>query len=173
MIAPNPMNKRGFTLIELLVVIAIIAVLVAFSATNYVGVRSRAKDIKKKTELSQLKNALRLYYNDYVTYPGPGTVSANTFNGCGSAAPPGADCLTTCSGSFAAGATNCDTVYMKLLPPAADYAWGYQQAAGGDDFCLWTTLENASDAEIANSQAKCAATCALIAPSTDYVLCAD
>lgn len=167
-------NKNdGFTLIELLVVIAIIAVLVAFVVANFVGARSRAKDVRKKAELTQLKNALRLYYNDYSTYPQPGTAVSNDIEGCGSATPPVASCATACSGQFAAGATNCDMVYMKLLPQATEYVWSYRQMNSGDDFCLWATLDNASDADIAKSQTKCSSVCGAVVSSSDYVLCAD
>lgn len=176
------MNKRvtsyglrvtGFTLIELLVVIAIIAVIVAFSVTNYVGIRSRAKDVKKKTELMGVKNALRLFYTDFNVYPGPATTITNNVNGCGTASPPTSSCASTCAGRFAYGATGCDIVLMKQLPPATDYVWSYLQVASGDDFCLWTTLENSSDGDIAKSQAKCATSCSSFVPSTSYVLCAD
>ncbi len=164
--------KKGFTLIELLVVIAIIAVLVAFAATNYVGVRSRAKDVRKKAELGQVKTALRLYYNDKASYPGPSAATAtNDLDGCGAAA--NLSCSTTCSGQFAAGGTGCETIYMKLLPPATDYAWSYRQTGSGDNFCLWATLENTSDGEIAKSQSKCSSVCTGITPTTDYVLCTD
>jgi prepilin-type N-terminal cleavage/methylation domain-containing protein len=168
-----PITNKGFTLIELLVVIAIIAILVAFAVANYVGVRSRANDIKKKTELSAIKNALRLYYNDNAMYPGPSTQTSNTLSGCGSASPPSDDCMTACAGQFAVGPTGCDIVYMKQLPPASDYTWNYAQRDSGDDFCLWATLETTSDAEIANSQAKCSSQCSLLVDSNDYVVCAD
>lgn len=164
------MNKKGFTLIELLVVIGIIAVLIAFASTNYVGVRSRAKDIRKKVELSQLKNALRLYYNDYMLYPGPATTATNDINGCGATGTN--SCDAACSGQFAA-AAGCANVYMKLLPPAEDYEWGYRQVSGGDNFCLWTTLENSSDTETEKSQMKCTGVCTGVAPATAYVICAD
>ncbi len=167
-------NKNdGFTLIELLVVIAIIAVLVAFVVVNFVGARSRAKDLKKKTELSQLKNALRLYYNDFNVYPGPAAAVDNDIEGCGNGTPASSSCVTACNGQFAAGPTQCDNVYMKLLPTATDYTWTYQQMNSGDDFCLWTTLENASDADITRSQTKCSSVCGAAVPATDYVLCAD
>lgn len=166
-------KNTGFTLIELLVVIAIIAILVAFAVANYVGVRSRANDIKKKTELTAIKNALRLYYNDNASYPGPTTETSNTFDGCGSGSPPSDDCLTTCAGQFAVGPTGCDIVYMKQLPLASDYAWSYAQRDSGDDFCLWATLETTSDAEIANSQAKCSSQCASLVGAADYAVCAD
>ena len=168
------MNKsQGFTLIELLVVIAIIAILVAFVSVNFVGARQRANDVKRKGELQQVKTALRLYYNDFNTYPGPAIQSNNTFNGCGTATPPASNCLTTCSGVFGAGGTGCSNVYMKLLPPASDYTWSYRQVSSGDDFCMWTTLNNASDTEIAKSQLKCSASCTGIAPAGSYVLCSD
>lgn len=165
--------KKGFTLIELLVVIAIIAILVAFISANFLGARQRAKDVKKKAEFRQMKNALRLYYNDYNTYPGPSTTSTNTLHGCGSGSPPNTDCATQCSGVFASGA-GCTEIYMKLLPPASDYVWSYQQRSAGDDFCLWTTLENTSDPEIEKSHTKCSSVCpGSVVSSTDYVQCAD
>ncbi|HUD19784.1 MAG TPA: type II secretion system protein [Patescibacteria group bacterium] len=160
--------ERGFTLIELLVVIAIIAVLIAFAVTNYLGARQRAKDVKKKSELQELKTALRLYYNDFNIYPPDATT--NDLDGCGNATPPIASCN---SGEFAAG-TN---VYMKLLPQAASYVWHYQPVGvARDDFCLWATLDNASDTDITASQAKCADSCKSANPAlttSDYTLCAD
>ena len=56
--------SRGFSLIELLVVIAITAALIAVALPNFVGARERARDVKRKAEMAELRNALRLYYND-------------------------------------------------------------------------------------------------------------
>lgn len=173
------MNKKrrsgGFTLIELLVVIAIIAILIAFVVANFVGARSRAKDLKKKAELQELKSALRLYYNDYTIYPGPDATTTNQINGCGSLTPPSEDCATQCSGQFAVGGVSgCSMVYLKQLPLASDYVWSYNQQVSGDNFCLWTSLENVSDGEITRSKAKCNAICGTLATgTTDYVVCAD
>jgi prepilin-type N-terminal cleavage/methylation domain-containing protein len=172
----NPIRlRKGFTLIELLVVIAIIAILVAFVGANFLGARQRAKDIKKKSELVQMKNALRLYYNDYSTYPGPTSISSvTTINGCGNNTPPDEDCADTCANQFAAGGTGCENVYMKRLPTAADdFSWTYGSVASGENFCLTTTLENVSDSDLAKSQASCLVACG--APATDdvYMACAD
>lgn len=169
------MKKQvGFTLIEILVVIAIIAILVAFISSNFLGARQRAKDVKKKAEFRQVKNALRLYYNDYNSYPGPSSESRdNSFDGCRLGTPPSGDCATECNGVFATGAA-CSEVYMKLLPPASDYTWSYQQRNAGDDFCIWTTMENVSDPEIEKSHTRCASVCpSSIVPTADYVGCAD
>jgi len=158
-------KKQGFTLIELLVVIAIIAVLVAFAVANFVGARNRAFDIKKKSELQQVKNALRLYYNDFQSYPGPASPSTNSFDGCGTATVP-----ATCTNEF----VNGTTVYMKQLPNYSPINWHYEQESSGDDFCLWTALNNKSDTDIADSQTRCVICNAVgYTPATDYVLCAD
>jgi len=63
-------NKiKGFSLVELLVVISIIAVLTAIVVINFVGARERARDAKKIQDMSSLKNALRMYYNENQVYP--------------------------------------------------------------------------------------------------------
>ncbi|MBP7768372.1 type II secretion system protein [Candidatus Woesebacteria bacterium] len=62
-------QKSGFTLIELLVVISIIAILAGLILVNMAGIRDRAKDTKTKSDLKQMKTALRMYYNDNNNYP--------------------------------------------------------------------------------------------------------
>ncbi|MDP2672104.1 MAG: type II secretion system protein, partial [Candidatus Daviesbacteria bacterium] len=53
-------NFRGFTLIELLVAIAIIGILSSFLLSNFVGVRQRARDGVRKSDLRQIQSALEL-----------------------------------------------------------------------------------------------------------------
>lgn len=164
-----PRRKSGFTLIELLVVITIVAILIAFSTTNLLGARQRARDSKKKQEMLGLKTALRLYYNDYQTYPAAG-LTADIIAGCG------ADGDAVCSTIFAAGGS--DTVYMKSFP--ADFTstgtMRYYLVTGGDDFRLVATMENPSDKDIVASQSRCAVAAggpASYVVATDYVVCAD
>lgn len=162
--------KRGFTLIELLVVITIIAVLVAFGLTNFVGARERARDVKKKGELMQLKNALRLYYNDYNRYP-PGSGS---LSGCGATGT--SPCPGGCSaGEFAAGgADGCANIYMRTLPKiGTTQTYNYYVCADTDDFRLKVRLDNKSDPDIAASQAKCPNTCGDNRSSDEFIVCAD
>lgn len=162
----HPHFKSGFTLIELLIVIVIIGILAAFISTNLVGGRQRASDTQKKTNLNQLKLALHSYYATYHHYPGGPNGLA--FNGCG------LDGATTCvsGASFTADGVE----YLSKLP--SDFR--YYQCMDGDDFRLKTTLTNASDIDIAESQSRCpAASCERpggllsFSPTIDYVLCSE
>lgn len=155
------MRKNGFTLIELLVVISIISVLSGLILVNVVGVRQRAADARRKSDLRQLKSALRLYYNDFQNYP----VGAGTLDGCGAAGD------TACTTQFSAGSG--PTMYMSELPAEYEY-----YSDGLDGFLLVVTLDNLSDTEIATSQTRCnlGSRAAYYAgpPATDeYFVCED
>jgi len=132
------MNKNGFTLIELLVAVAIMGVLATLVMTNMQGVRERARDVARKSDLGQIKTALRLYYNDNQSYPEADTSS---IKGC--------DAAVCAWGS--AFVDNGNT-YMKKLPTdplgSGDYTqYYYTVDATGDDFTLTACLENASDSD--------------------------
>lgn len=173
----NLINKKAFTLIELLVAIAIIATLIGLAIPNFLGARSRAKDARRKGEVQQLKNALQLYYNDYHAYPASANGTANgvsVFNyisGCG--ATGDSLCPAGCTSDFAAGGTGCDTVYTSKFPGELGSSMFYYQQSSGADFCLKVPLENASDSDIANSQAKCATVCTGLYSGTDYITCSE
>lgn len=127
--------QSGFTLIELLVVISIIGVLTSLLAANFVGIRGRAGDAAKKSDLRQLKSALRIYYNDFQAYP----TGDGGLNGCG-------DGTAACGTSFSANSN----AYMNELPETFEY-----YSDGGDGFLLVVPLTNTSDSDIADSQARC------------------
>jgi type II secretion system protein G len=61
--------KKGFTLIELLIVIVIIGILSSFLLANFIGVRQRARDGTRKSDLRQIQTALELYRSDNGSYP--------------------------------------------------------------------------------------------------------
>jgi prepilin-type N-terminal cleavage/methylation domain-containing protein len=58
------MKQKGFTLIELLVTMGIIAVLSGMAIFNFNQARIRARDVQRKSDLSQLQKALELYKVD-------------------------------------------------------------------------------------------------------------
>ncbi len=60
---------RGFTLIELLAVIAIIGILATLSAIGLSTARKRARDAQRERDLSVLKQAVELYFQDHDSYP--------------------------------------------------------------------------------------------------------
>lgn len=154
-------KKSGFTLIELLVVIFIIGVLASLLLANLLRARQGAGDAKVKSDAQQLKKALRLYYNDYQSYP-----------------PDASDVISDDNPSddvFQVGTTT----YMRDLPD--DYV--YAVSADGEEFRLIVTLENVSDPEIATSQARCGAedggftggsfNTVSFEEETAYILCED
>jgi general secretion pathway protein G len=87
-------SQRGFTLIELLTVIAVIAVLTGILSISYLGVRQRARDAQRKSDLKQIQSALELYRADVDQYPSAGL-------------------LTTCGVAFAGPS---GAVYMQKIP---------------------------------------------------------
>ncbi|MBI2195693.1 MAG: type II secretion system protein [Candidatus Levybacteria bacterium] len=62
-------REKGFTLVELLIVIAIIGVLTTLLMANFIGVRQRARDAQRKSDLRQIQSALELYRSDQGSYP--------------------------------------------------------------------------------------------------------
>ncbi|MFA7169971.1 MAG: prepilin-type N-terminal cleavage/methylation domain-containing protein [Candidatus Paceibacterota bacterium] len=62
-------RQKGFTLIELLVVISIIGVLSTIAMTSLNGARTKARDVKRISEIEQIQKALELYYADNGQYP--------------------------------------------------------------------------------------------------------
>ena len=153
------MKKNAFTLIELLVVISVLGVLVAVLLPNLIGVRARARDSARKNDLRQLKSAIRIYYNDFQSYP-PDDDNGNIV-ACGE------DGSLNCpngDGSFAIS----DNIYMKEM--IDNSLFDYIQLDGGEDFLFSTVLENASDSDIADSVDHCN----VAAPATStYYVCAD
>src|SRR3989344_8242395 len=151
------MNKRGFTLIELIVVIAIIGTLTALIVNKVNDVRARARDSKRKQELSGLKTALRLYYNDYQAYPAA-PAGNDDILGCGATG-------TSACGGSGSGFSTTASDYMKQLPEF----YYYSQDSNGEGFTVKLTLENASDPDLTTSQSLCGGSY----DPTDYVICAD
>jgi len=73
---PNVLPKThkkasGFTLIELLVVITVIGALsgVLLGVINGGGIRAKARDSQRKSDIKRIQTALELYFADFRAYP--------------------------------------------------------------------------------------------------------
>lgn len=64
-------NKKGYTLVELLVVIGIIGLLATIVVTALIGTRAKARDTKRKSDLTQIGRFLSL--SCYVPDAGSGS----------------------------------------------------------------------------------------------------
>lgn len=62
-------NQKGFTLVELLVVIAIIGILATLLLLQLGVARQRARDAKRIVDISQVRTAVELYFDDSGQYP--------------------------------------------------------------------------------------------------------
>jgi general secretion pathway protein G len=123
--------RKGFTLIELLIVIAIIGVLATLLMVNFVGVRQRARDAQRKSDLRQLQSALEIWRSDHGSYP----ASGSEFGPCGSPLESG------------------NTVYMAKIPcdPSNTGQYVYTYVSSGTtnsaSYSLYACLENVGDSQ--------------------------
>ena len=126
--------KKGFTLIELLIVIAIIGVLATLLMANFVGVRQRARDAQRKSDIRQIQAALEIYRSDNGSYPlsaaSPNPLLCTNANG-----------LSVTSGSST-------TYYMKKIPCDPNgSSVSYSYSSAGTTYTLIACLENVSDSQ--------------------------
>ncbi len=116
------LSKKGFTLIELLVVIAILGLLAAVGLNSFRTSQLKARDSKRKSDLSQIQKSLEMYYNDHGQYP---TV-----------------------GDYPAGGTTFqdenDTLYMKEMPTDSKFG-DYPYDSDGTYYKIYARLENERD----------------------------
>ncbi len=112
---------------------------------NPAGQIKKANDSKRKSDLSQIKNALETYYNDFGQYPAADTGSQNY--------RIKADAVTTLDW----GTTQWQ--YIGTLPkdPSASRNYIYYSPSGGQSYYLYASLERGSaDAQACNGGSACA-----------------
>lgn len=137
---PWSKNKKGFTLIELLIVIAIIGVLSSLLMVNFIGVRQRARDAQRKTDLRQVQSALEMYRADVGRY-----ITADDFNSVDT------DCIGSNGSAF-----DCDeataTIYMQEIPgDPSSGTYCYWVNASSTKYYIVSCLENNSDGQAEDS----------------------
>ena len=65
----NQSSIRSFTLIELLVVIAIVGLMSSIVLVSLQGMRAKARDAKRISDLQAVSKAMQMYYVKYGEYP--------------------------------------------------------------------------------------------------------
>lgn len=127
-------KSEGFTLIELLIVVVIIGILSALLMSNFIGVRQRARDGQRKSDLRQIQAALEMYRADQGSYP--------------SSVP---NCPDTNPTSLMS--SNClSSTYMQKVPgdPLGEGSYNggsYYYSLSGSIYILAACLENRSDSQ--------------------------
>jgi len=143
-ITNNSEPVKGFTLIELLIVVAIIGILAALLMTNFIGVRQRARDAQRKSDVRQLQSALELYRSDTGSYPAS---------------------ITSCGSGISLKSPDGSSTYMQTVPcdplGISTYNNGvYVYSISGNVYTLGTCLENGSDNQgTAVAPTGCSANC--------------
>lgn len=117
---------HGFTLIELLTVISIIGVLTGLLTFSYLGVRQRARDTQRKSDLAQIQSALELYRADNNQYPAALPSCGAPFTGVGG------------------------TVYMQKMPcdPQESSLPYFYSNPSSSTYILASCLENGNDKDV-------------------------
>ncbi len=74
------LRKQGFTLVELLIVVIILSILAAIVVPQFAGSASDAKYAALDANLSALRSATELYYQQHGHYPSANASTANAVN---------------------------------------------------------------------------------------------
>lgn len=118
--------NKGFTLIELLVVISIIGILTTLVAVNLNAFREKAREVERKSDLSQYRTALEYYANNHDSlYPVVHT-------------PPVKEAAETlCGATF----LNMNATSCPIDPLTPDHSYYYLSDLNGTVYLLWVKSE--------------------------------
>lgn len=132
---PSPRSSAGFTLIELLVVIAIIGILSSVVLTSLNSARVKARDVRRRSDLTQLRLALEFYFDTNNSYPVAAAFSEGRCN-----PPPNGWTRQPDYSGATAWIPNLAPAYIPVLPgdPSVDPAGRcYVYTSDGQSYHIW------------------------------------
>ncbi len=140
-------NSKGFTLIELLVVVAIIGILSSVVLASLNSARKKARDARRKSDLSQIRTALELYYSTCGSY----IVSQNCTGSAYGAGGWGWLNYNYGTGSVAKGLVDNAVIGDQIVDPsgATTGPTAYMIGADQNRYTIWATITNPSAADTA------------------------
>ncbi len=132
------MKQKGFTLVELLVVIAIIGLLSTLAVVSVSGIRAKARDAKRLSDVNNIVKALELYASDYDVYPDGDNLNIGDDSQSG-------DTVALCDDDTGWSTSPCSgDAYMERVPanpaPSGPY-YVYDQVDGGESYTITFDLE--------------------------------
>ena len=137
-------NQKGFTLIELLVVIAIIGILASIVLVSLNDARNKGYDTEIKSEISQIKNAMEICYDDNNGEYGTACDTAGEL-GTTAITPPG---CSNASGAYTI--TTGDQGYKIVATLCSDTTMSWCADGSGVSKSTLTTDLNGSDSACFN-----------------------
>lgn len=142
-------------MIELLVVISIIGILSSFAVVSLNSARGKARDALRKADMTQIRTALNLYYDENSQYPICGNWDDNASD-FGAAAAAGSNCYNT---ALSSALTTGDKPFLGSMPkdpknttndPNVDVAYIYRYVgkADGTEYALVYKTEDQENLQI-------------------------
>ena len=143
-------------MIELLVVISIIGILSSFAVVSLNSARNKARDALRKADMTQMRTAIMLYYDENNRYPTCGAWDDGRADFGALANQTSADCYKITLG---AALTTGAKPYLGSMPkdpknPTNDsavdltYLYRYVSKADGSEYALVYRIEDSAELQV-------------------------